>query len=211
MTERKERELVVEYWYRTLLSVSLSCDDITKIIVEFGEAFERFEESLASKCIKIEDDGTVLLSQATRYACNNAFGVFRAISGYTYHWKLQIMQSMTFNKFQANIGIIEADKCEECLPASAPLWFCSGIGYAYYSGDGNAWHMHFYGKEYGETYTDNDVIDIRLDLKDNYMVSWGKNEKDYGKGFDVKQDTGYKLAIGIYYGKVKLISLDIKE
>ena len=209
MTERKERELVVEYWYRTLLSVSLSFADITKIIVEFGEAFERFEESLASECIKIEENGTVLLSQAKGYTCNNAFGVFNAISGYKYHWKVQIMQSTTDKRFQANIGIIEADKCEEYLPAK--IWCCLGKGYAYYSYDGNIFHNSYSGDKYGNSFAANDIIDIRLNLKNDHIISWCKNGIDYGIGFEVKKNTEYKLAVGLYFGKVQLISLDIIE
>ena len=207
MSDKKVRELIVEYWYRTLLSISLSIDDITKIIVEFGEEFERFEETLRSKKVKIKDNGKLISQTKDEYHCHNAFGLFNATPGSKYHWKVQIKPGLF--TFKANIGIIEANKCEESLPDL--IWCCIGRGYAYYSHDGNIFHDTFLGKKYGETYTDNDVIDIRLDLKDDYMVSWGKNGKDYGKGFDVKKETEYKLAVGMYYGKVKLISLDIKE
>lgn len=212
MSSRRERELIAAYWYRTLLCLELSFDDIIKIVIEFGEAFECFEKSLMSQNMNVNDDGTILTQTSSlfKYKTVNAFGVFTAVPGHRYHWKVQLIQveNEQGKETRTNIGVIEADKYKENLDK---LWCCRGNGYSYYSDDGDIYHEQYVGDKYGDKYSSGDIIDIRLDLKDNYSISWGKNGNDYGKGFNVMEEMEYKLAIGIYYGKVKLLSLEITE
>ena len=208
-----EREVIVEYWYRTLLSVSLSFDDITKIIIEFGKAFERFERSLMTDNMKVNENGTILSQTDFHWQFNSAFGSFNAFPGNKYHWKMKILQSGKDDdptKLEANVGIIPVDMHEQALRKPRVVWCCIGYGYAYYSDDGKKYHDNYTGSNYGKKYKPGDIIDIHLDLKDNYNVSWGKNSKDYGKGFDLEKKE-YKLAIGIYFGKIQLLSLEITE
>ena len=57
------------------------------------------------------------------------------------------------------------------------------------------------------------MIDVWLDLKDKYELSFAKNDNAFGKAFNMKQSTDYKLAIGMYGSvtTVEILSFDVKQ
>ena len=66
MLTKEERQMIIEYWSRTLLSPSFSIADITKIMIEFGDQYEIFDNTaIAEKLIKISDDGTIASAEGT--------------------------------------------------------------------------------------------------------------------------------------------------
>ena len=202
-TSNSERKLIVEYWYRTLISVSLSFDDIAKIIIAYGKALERFDKSLVDKKIILNHDELMLSKLHGRQDFKNGFGTFIAGPGQKYHWRIKLMNQDT-NSIKVNIGIIEKDY----VNLNWELWCCSGFGYSYYT-DGKIYHDSYNGDRYGEPFGVNDVIDVWVDLKKYYAISWSKNGQHFGKGFDVKRRTDYRLAIGIYYGQIQLIDFEV--
>ena len=96
-------------------------------------------------------------------------------------------------------------------------WWEKTYGFSYHQ-DGKiytsskAFDINWDGSgDYGDSFQAPDVIHIYLDLRDNYEISWGKNNKRYDKGFDLKKETNYKLALGFYKGKIELDSFQIVE
>ena len=203
-TTNKERKLIVEYWYRILVSVSLAFNDIARIIVEFGKLCDQFDKLLVDKEIILNNDGLMLSKFGCHSVCKDAFGTFIAKPGNRYLWKIKIMRGDE-DEIIVNIGVAAVGFCSF---DEWDMWCCAGHGYAYFSG-GIKYHDTYAGRIYGESFGVDDVIHICLDLKDNYDISWCKNGKHFGKGFDVEKEEEYKLAIGIYYGQIQLIDFQI--
>ena len=208
---KHKRQLVIEYWYRKLLSSSLALDDITKIIVEFGEPFERFIRSLTCDDLIISEDEMELTKKTEKQAVSGtsakccAFGELTATPGYKYHWKMRVMSQ------GINIGIIEADFASSCL---TECWWWKKYGYSYYN-NGNKFTssevLSGGAQGYGDKFNEDDIVHVYLDLKEKCEVSWGKNETKYCKGFDLKKGMDYKMALGFYSGGIRLISCDVSE
>ena len=62
--------------------------------------------------------------------------------------------------------------------------------------------------QWGDVLKQNDIVEIFLDLKENNKLSFAVNGKKYAQCFKLTDNT-YKLAIGLYDGKVSLISFEI--
>ena len=63
--------------------------------------------------------------------------------------------------------------------------------------------------KYGPELKKDDIIQVCLDLKDNYELSYVVNDQRLGKAFDVKKETAYKLAISLYVGRMSLLSYKV--
>ena len=211
MSNRRQRELIIEYWYRALLSISYSLNDIVKIIIEFGKIMDRFDKELVHKSITMNHDGSELSKikqfKKQTMANSNAFGTFTATPGRIYRWKLKMMKIVDKTSYlDVDIGVIEADEATSLYKR----WCCYADGYSY-NKNGKIYHYSYAGTSYGQQYTENDIIDVLLDLKAAYDISWQRNGNIFGKGFDVKKEKDYKLAVGIHCGNVKLIAFEIIE
>ena len=92
------------------------------------------------------------------------FGTVIAKMGHLYHWKLKVIE---MKDECLNFGIIEANKCEECLKTGTP-WYLRSYGYSYFGGNGNIYHRAKTNGSwpYGDKYGVDDIIDIWLDLRD---------------------------------------------
>ena len=85
-------------------------------------------------------------------------------------------------------------------------WWNQHYGYSSWSDNGWIYHNDD-DRRYGDPFGQDDVIDIWLDLKgDKRELSFGKNDKIYGKARDVKESTNYRLAITVS-GQVHEIQL----
>ena len=72
-------------------------------------------------------------------------------------------------------------------------WWNQDHGYSYWSEDGSIFHNDE-DRDYGEQLDQDDIVDIWLDLKDGKReLSYARNNQHFGKAFDVKEATEYKL------------------
>ena len=128
--------------------------------------------------------------------------LFTATPNNKYHWRVKIVNDKT----STNIGIIEALQYSENKRSG--WWWCTFGFSLFHNGK-----LYSSGgvREYGASvYRKGDVVDIWLDLKDNFDLSFGKNGEEYGKAFDVKQDTDYKLAVSLMHGvELELVLFEI--
>ena len=202
-----EREMVVEYWFRKLMALEMSIEDIIKIIVEFGNKYERFDESLVHNALTVDERQDIVSGyqdpekDGDRYS---AFGTIIADRDAKYHWMLQILE---MGDESVNIGIIEQDEAEKNLEE---YWWGEDFGYSYYQ-DGQIYCSSFFtGEDYGEALQCGDIVHIWLDLKENNDLSFCINDKQFGKAFDI--DPGqYRLGVSLKKGKIKLILLEIEK
>lgn len=197
MASREQSETITEYWFRILLSTSFSVVDIVAIIVGFGDEYEKFDPLVSSKKIEFSDDNKmVYLPKTNAMSGQSVYGLIDAIPGRDYHWKLKLIEECMY----VNIGVIECDK----LDGSRGCW-THGTMY-YQNGKIDATY------KYGESLEKGDIIELCLDLKSKYELSYIVNGRDLGKipNYDIKEDTTYKLAIGFYQnGKINLLSSKI--
>ena len=127
----QERQIVVAYWFRKLISADISIQDILSIVLKFSEVYEEFDKSLSHKSIKIEDDGMSFSKKD--YGDHTAFGIVVARTGKKYHWKLKVIEC----EDDINIGIVDKDKCKENDTGG---WWQTNYGYSYWSYDGFLYH-----------------------------------------------------------------------
>ena len=202
ISSNEHRQIIVEYWARILLSTSFSINDIAKIILEFGDQYEKFDPSISVEAVRFADDDltTFFNEDDDIYYSQSSFGLIDAIPGYQYHWKVKIASY----DYRGNIGIIQADKCKVIRDNVTEYWWNKPYGYSYYS-DGSFWH-YSHEQEYGVSLREGDIIEICLDLKDKDELSYIVNGKAFGIADNVKRGHTYKLAIGLYSGRVTLIS-----
>ena len=202
--------MIIEYWYRTIFAGKNSIQFVSAIVTQYGKECDIFDRSLSHEALSIEDDGSTLA--ANRYISSrfSGFGTIIARPGRKYHWKLKIVQKSGYNNhLDNNFGVIEATKCAE---SNNYYWWSSygqsNYGYSYYS-DGDKYP----GPErYGEGHQVGDIIDVCLNLKDkNPYLEFAKNDKQFGKAFDLKEDTEYRLGVSLYttHSCITLISFDV--
>ena len=77
-----------------------------------------------------------------------------------HHLMLELASDIAF----VNVGIIQADKWE----TKKALYFWSEA----FCEDGQIWHSNK-GFNHGDKFTSGDIIDIWLDLRNNYDLSFG--------------------------------------
>ena len=206
MATSKEQELIIEYWVRTVLNLTIAINDIIKIMIEFADEFETFDPLLIHEKITTNSD-YMSISHHPEHSQLSAFGKVIACPRRKYHWKLVIIDRYT----SANIGVIESDKCKEWI---SKFWWNNPFGFSYYhtgsvfSGTDEGMKSDI---EFGEEFKKGDIIHIYLDLKDNYDIGWGRNAKQFQKAFNVNKDTDYRLAVSLNSGTVDLISLEIEN
>ena len=208
MSTAKQREMIFVYWFRLLIGADISVDDISKIVLAFGNEYEMFVEELCHRKIKIENNGTLVYKvDDSRIQCN-VFGFLTANPGRIYHWKLKVIERDDSN---LNIGVIKADKCKDSLEVS---WWNNSSGYSFYAYNGKIYNGYNGVQMCGSAYYANDIVEIWLDLKDGKKELWfGTNGKRHETKAIVKDSTDYKLAIGMCRAvkKVELLSFDIKH
>ena len=205
MSASEQRKIIVEYWFRVLIGSDISIDDILKIALRFAKEYEKFSYHplLSEEALMIEDDGRIVRKTTFNFQECNTFGTVTAKQSHLYHWKIKVMEMQ--DNF-LNIGVVEANKCEQCLSTNN-AWYFESFGYSYYAGDGKIYHKKKLRScwSYGDKYGVDDIIDIWLDLRDNKnQLSFAKNEKKFGKAADVKDSTDYKLAISMYARQKKI-------
>ena len=220
MATAEQRQMIIQYWMRKSLSNSLSVDDITKIMVKFGDEYEEFDSLVSSKTIHIINDALTVRFLNNAEAEDDtlsAFGIMNATPGRKYLWKMKIGENSN-----GNIGIIEADKCQsvkdkdsanahDANGVAAKYWWGRSYGYSYYMSNGETFHDGDYNL-YGPAINKHDIIQICLDLKEENALSYILNKEDLGKAYNVKDNTIYKLAIGLLYeGEVDLISFEVLD
>ena len=211
-----QRRLIIEYWFRVILYNDISIANISKIALDFGAEYETFDRALSYKGILIEN-GTLAFKEGKGWGDWSVFGIIVATAGNMYHWKIKLSAPLERENayISLNIGIIEADKCEQYQKLS---WWTE-VGISYFSSCGSIFlydevtkecKYHEYGKGFEEE--DEIIMDIWLDIKDKYELSFAKNDENYGKATDVKKSMEYRLAVSICdpATKAELLSFDIQ-
>ena len=67
----------------------MSTDDITKIMIDFGDDYEAFNPKISSQDIKFSEDNLTISKSI--WSGRSAYGTIDAISGGKYHWKLKLI------------------------------------------------------------------------------------------------------------------------
>ena len=209
MPSTATKQVVFEYWFRILIGSDISIENISKIAGEFAADLELFDASLCHKKIKIENEGKLISKITTYTASCNAYGTFTATAGYIYHWKLKVIECKDTYMNQLNIGVVDAKQAPDLLNRS---WWRQPNGYSYFSGNGKM-YCKYSTTTFGAKYGTNDIIDIWLNLKDKYQLSFAKNGKDIGKTKDVDGSVDYKLAVGLYgqSKKIEIVWFEISD
>lgn len=204
MSSSAHKVMIIEYWYRVLSGSSFSIVNISKIIIEYCKEYEQFDKDLTHQSLELDDEGLILCKDAHNAAgCISSFGKIIAKPGYKYHWKIETVES---ERYDGNIGIVEADQVIE----TNGLWWGTQYGWSYFT-DQAVYHgtkHHIYGDSY---ITKGDIVDIWLDLKENEGLSFSKNNTKFAKAYDMDRDKSYRLAIGLFRGKVKIVSFEILD
>ena len=208
MASNEKRALIIEYWFRISLKgyKSYSIENISNVIINFAIEFETFDPSLIHSLLTLNDNKSIVSLVRGNGWANSAFGTTLAISGRKYHWKIKILTDTE----DINIGIIEATELNDD-PRFDNYWWCKQYGYTYYANDGTKWNNSDdceYGDKYGGK---DDIIHVYLDLKDNITLSFAKNEKKFGKAFDLIDGIDYKLGVSLLESgaKVELLALSV--
>ena len=209
MSTKEERELVFEHWFRILIGPSFSISDITRIINDFADQYEIFDQTLTSFKIKIDHEGRICYNEGNSWDMKNTFGIITAKPGNMYHWKLKIIQmGDTF----LNIGVIAAG---EAVNHKNETWWNTEHGFSYFARSGGIYTASAFKRaKYGDAYGKDDIIHIWLDLRENKNeLSFGKNDEKFGKAANVKESTNYRLAIGMFLAtkKIEILSFEISK
>ena len=159
-----KQQMIIEYWYRIILNLNYSIDNIWKIITEFAKEYERFDTKFCYKGLIIESEGLIIGKISTnRSEAQSGFGSIIAKSGLKYHWKIKYIKGKSLTDI--NLGIIEYNKYKENL---RDMWWNKKYGFSYYCKSGLIYNLE--SKKYGDKYTIGDIIDIWVDLKDEYQL-----------------------------------------
>ena len=208
MSSPLERRIIVEYWFRASFGSDIAIPNIVAIAVKFSTIYEKFayDSELSNKALQCDHDGRRISKIYLNSNDCNTFGTAIAKPGNSYHWTIKVV---AITGSTLNIGIMEADKCDEYLNGGA--WYATAkskaYGYSYFAGTGEIYHVTYDSYKYGDRYGAGDIIHVWLDLRDNKNeLFFGKNDKKYGRAANVKASTEYKLAIAMC-GNTKTIEL----
>ena len=204
MWSKQQNKIIAEYWFRILIDLDFSSENISDIIAQFADEFELFDKLMTGSRLLLNEDFTEVSFSSDVISRisppSSTFGTILAISGRKYHWRLEILSDSN-----ANIGIIEASKCEKSLDN---YWWGENWGYSYYK-DGELYHEDCDG-EYGESFGNKgDIIDVYLDFKDKNELSFGKDDTKFDTAYDIDSSKDYKLGIGLYSGSIRLLFVKI--
>ena len=215
MVTLKQRDLIFDNWFGTLIARDINAVDIKSICLNYAKEYEMFISSLTYGAPEIQNNGRIIYCDGNDPCA--AYGYFTAKPGYIYHWRMKVILS---GDQEVNIGILNAknhiimDKIENNYyydEDDKGPWN-ENDGWSYYSNTGTLWNGGKY-KEYGDPYDDNDIIDMWLDLRDKYQISFAKNNKHFGKAANVPQNTQYKFGISVdcEEAKIEIISFEISS
>ena len=140
MTTPGRRGLMIEYWFRKLLSMEVSIDDIINIINEFAKEFEIFDKDLTAAALTVNDKYTIISNTGSYF--RSSFGANIASMGKKYHWRVKIEKNHGYSP-NMNIGIIEANKAGKHVDKS---WWGEKYAYSYFK-SGNSIRCTSYMKE----------------------------------------------------------------
>ena len=202
-----QKRLIIEYWFRVLISDTFNFEDIAKCIADLAAEFEQFDSTLIHEHFQMYDEyqkASLNWQGFTRYS---VFGVNIATEGRKYYWKIELCGTGGFRGF--NIGVIEANKAKEHMETG---WWGRSYGYSWYQ-NGQVFNKKLSGgnKQYGQSYgRRGDIIHVWLDMKENGELSFGKNERRYGKAFDIDCDKRYRLCVACACGEFKLLEFMVE-
>ena len=112
-----------------------------------------------------------------------------------YHWRIKVLKA-----YDLYIGLIQANKCHP----NDKKWWESYYGYSYFQHGVKFHNNKSYG--YGDYINNGDIIEMILDYKDNYDLSFKVNGEDHGRAFKINTGKTYKLAICLCGGEVCMLS-----
>ena len=130
MSTAHEKVLIFEYWFRVIVGVDISIENISKIAAEYAHEHEMFIESLTCGEVSIENDGKVLTTKSDTHS--QAFGSAIASRGRKYHWEIKVIDTGFQN---LNVGIVKSDADVSKSIKDKPFW-TEKTGYSYYSMSG---------------------------------------------------------------------------
>ena len=206
---KQNREMIVENWYRESLLKNDSIKDITQIIIKFSNEYDIFDRTISCNFAKINASDNIT-EFPDNYELENddtasAYGELTARPGRKYQWRLKLLSDG-----DANIGIIRAHDTNRRY---SQYWWERRYGYSYFT-DGTISTKDYVKSNYGPYLKTDDIIEICLDLKEKYSLSYIVNGLDYGQAFTVEHPINYKLAVSLYnnqQGKIQLISFIVSE
>ena len=199
-------KLIIEYWFRESVSSDISINNIVQMITAFLQIYEQFFEY---KChggnnITITNDGQLLI-------CNYEYG-YKAIgtvitkAGCNYHWALKLVEM----KYDMYIGIRDNNATRDGYTYA---WWSFGALRQRIAGEYKGKYADMKGKySNNKGYRKDDTVHIWLNLSnDKREILFGRNDKHFGKAFDVKS-TEYRLAILIYgNAKIEIVAFEVTK
>lgn len=225
MADTTQRQTIYNHWFRLLIGDNISIEPISNITMKYARAGDRFSYSKITHCkIKYENKGCTVAKIKKNQAVCPVFGYHITKSGYLYNWKIKIIKHSDNNNnnntdhdsgIDVNIGIIQSKMRFKCMIHEIK-WYFRPYGYSYWSKDGLFYTKRtgIFGQVYGDKYGVNDIINVRLDLRDGKdELSFSKNDEPYGEKINVNTyySYGFSLALTMCGAKkkVELISLNI--
>jgi len=157
---------------------------------------DEWESDRCSAEINIEKNGhKVSMSYGSKWM--NAFGKIEIKKGESHVWRFRVYQE-TGNRVAIFIGIMEVNAIRNDLERFFASHKITG-GYAFYGWNGTKYYSNEAGSkggdDYGSSITNDDVIEMKLDMADEETkkLSFKINEVDQGiafDNFDIEQGVG---------------------
>ena len=180
-------------------------DDIVNLINTFGKTLETFDPDLIYSALQVDDGYETITNPEGSYQ-KSAFGKMIAVKGRIYHWTVKIDEDVYGRDPYINIGIFDANKAKNNLDG---CWWKKEYGYSYFK-SGTIWsYSSEINTKYGTRHKAGDIIEMWLDLKDKYTLSYAKNDKHFGVAFKIPSNTSYRFGLNVARGKVTIIAFEI--
>ena len=212
MLTAREKQIIIEYWFRTLTVSNISTIDIYAIILNFAKVYEAFVICPGSVSTEIANEGTSMTKtdgtgkESDIRNVGTIFGTVKATPGpRTYHWRFKIVKCV---KQDINIGVIAAHLCDDTKYNSG--WWGHEYNHCYRDywcmkiDSGRRWN-------YGDP-TKHDIFDMWLDMNpDHRKLSFATNDEEHRKVCQVQESMDYRLAITVYGDgyQIELISFEV--
>lgn len=133
---------------------------------------------------------------------NCSFGLVDAVPGHKYEWKIKLFEDTDM----VNIGVVELTKENKWKDG----WWGTKFGYSYFE-TGCIFHDNQYDEEYGDEFSDGDVVEVYLDLKNQMALSFGINGNKFAKAYNVDGEKIHKLAVSRYQGNLEIVSFKVTQ